>query len=116
MSALSVLRRSRRDPVDEVGAEEHHDGVVPIAEVGFRERCRIHGRIRSMRVQPWAGVATLECTVVDATGGLVVVFLGRRSIAGLQPGSKLIVEGMVGAHHGKLAMLNPDYRLLVAHD
>ncbi|MDQ6797499.1 MAG: hypothetical protein M3011_05650 [Actinomycetota bacterium] len=54
---------------------------------------------------------TLECTLVDDTGGLEVVFLGRREVAGIRPGSLLVAEGILGAHHGRLALLNPDYEL-----
>ncbi len=67
-----------------------------------------------MRVQPWADVPTLECTLVDETGGITVVFLGRRKIAGIHPGARIRVEGVAGSHHEKLAMLNPDYTLLEA--
>ena len=84
----------------------------PIATLQWRERASVAGRVRSLRVQPWADVPTLECKVVDPTGGITVVFLGRRSVAGLRLGSRVRVEGMVGDHHGRLAILNPDYRLL----
>jgi hypothetical protein len=40
------------------------------------------------------------------------VFLGRRSIAGIAVGSRVIAEGMVGEDRGRLAILNPTYRLL----
>jgi hypothetical protein len=56
-------------------------------------------------------VATLEATLVDETGGITVVFLGRREVAGIHCGTRLAVEGMGGAHHGRLAILNPDYQL-----
>jgi hypothetical protein len=65
-------------------------------------------------VQPWAEVPTLECTLVDESGGITVVFLGRRRVPGIGLGRRLVVEGMAGAHHGKLAILNPDYELLDA--
>ena len=63
-------------------------------------------------MQPLAGVPTLQCSLVDDTGGLSVVFLGRRTIAGVYPGTRMVVEGMVGDHAGRLALLNPDYELL----
>lgn len=91
-------------------------GTMPIAEVTWRSRVTVGGRVRSVRVQPWAGVATLECTVVDGTGGIVVVFLGRRHIAGIRPGTRIVCEGMAGEHRGTLAMLNPDYRLIDPQD
>jgi len=54
----------------------------------------------------------MECTLVDGTGGITVVFLGRRTVAGIRLGTRMIVEGRAGSHHGKLAVLNPDYTLL----
>lgn len=95
-----------------ITAEQVPEGATPIAEVHYRQRARVAGRIRSMRVQPWAGIATLECTLVDSTGGLLVVFLGRKAVAGIAPGAKLVVEGMVGDHGGRLAILNPGYRII----
>jgi RecG-like helicase len=119
MSLLTKLRR-RDDTGDAMrGIEAEVDlatGAIPIAEVQYRQRAKVAGRVRSVRVQPWAGVATLECTVVDASGGLVVVFLGRREVAGVRCGSRLVAEGMVGVHDRKLAILNPDYEILTEPD
>jgi hypothetical protein len=86
---------------------------VSIGDVRWRQRARVRGRIRSMRVQPWANVASLECVIVDETGGLVIVFLGRRNVAGLELGRWLHADGVVGAHRGYLAMLNPEIDLIV---
>jgi RecG-like helicase len=84
----------------------------PIGEVRWRDVCAITGRVRSLRVQPWANVPSLEAVVVDDTGGLTLVFLGRRSVAGLDLGRRLIAYGRVGTHRGYLAMLNPWFELL----
>ncbi|MHB8664270.1 MAG: amino acid permease [Acidimicrobiales bacterium] len=92
------------------------EGAIPIAEVTYRQRVRVAGRVRSVRVQPWSGVSTLECQLVDPTGGLLVVFLGRKQVAGIAPGAKVVVEGMVGDHGGRLAILNPDYRIIAGAD
>jgi len=87
-------------------------GTTPISDLGYRQRARIAGRVRSMRVQPWSGVQTLECTVVDDSGALNVVFLGRRGVPGIELGTQLVAEGMVGRHNGQLAIINPGYELL----
>ncbi|HEV2310716.1 MAG TPA: OB-fold nucleic acid binding domain-containing protein, partial [Acidimicrobiia bacterium] len=79
-----------------------------------RERVRVAGRVHALRVQPWAGQPTLECTITDGTGRLTVVFLGRRSIAGIEPGARIVVDGMVGTRAGQRVILNPDYQLLIA--
>ncbi len=85
------------------------EGSVPIGETHWRQHARVSGRVRSVRVQPWSGVATLECTLRDSTGGLVLVFLGRRAVGGIRPGVHLTAEGMIGEHKGRLAILNPVY-------
>jgi RecG-like helicase len=94
-------------------AADRGSPMIPIGEVRWRTHARIKGRIRSLRVQPWANVATLECVVVDDTGGLLLVFLGRRRVAGVELGRSVIAEGMVGNQRGYLAMLNPEIQLLV---
>ena len=85
--------------------------MKPIGEVRWRDVCSISGRVRSLRVQPWANVPTLEAVVVDDTGGLVLVFLGRRTVAGLDLGRQLFASGRIGQHRGYLAILNPWFEL-----
>jgi RecG-like helicase len=85
--------------------------LIPIGDVRFRARAHVRGRVRSVRVRPWADSPTLEVVLVDDTGGITVVFLARRRIGGVRPGSVMRVEGMVGAHQRRLAMLNPEYEL-----
>jgi amino acid transporter len=104
--------------VNVVGHDLVADGVLladrttRIADAHHRDRVRVRGRVRSLRVQPRAGVATLECVIVDESGSMTIVFLGRREYAGLHIGRNLIAEGAVGEHHGRLAMLNPVVELL----
>ena len=87
-------------------------GTTPIGEVTHRGRAKVAGRLKTVRVQSWSGVPAFECTVVDGSGALTLVFLGRRAIPGLNPGTKLIAEGTIGSYQGRLAMLNPNYELL----
>jgi DNA/RNA endonuclease YhcR with UshA esterase domain len=57
-------------------------------------------------------VATLEITLVDETGSIQLVFLGRRTIAGITTGTRLQVSGVVSEHRSRRSILNPTYRLL----
>ena len=89
------------------------DGPRPIGDVRWRQRVRVRGHVRSMRVRPWAeGVSTLEATLVDETGGVTLVFLGRKKILGLSLGRELEAEGMVGENRERLVILNPVYELV----
>jgi hypothetical protein len=86
-------------------------GATAIGEVRCRQRVKVHGRVQSIRVEPLGGSPSLECTVVDETGGLSVVFFGRRQIEGIAIGAVVTVEGMAIDHHGRLAIVNPVYEL-----
>lgn len=88
-------------------------GVVPIGSTRWRQRVRVAGRVKAIRIQPWADeVASLELTLADDTGGITIVFLGRRRIGGIDLGTHLVAEGMTSTHNGLLTILNPEYQLL----
>lgn len=90
--------------------------MTNIADVQWREAVHVTGRVRAVTVQPRAGVPTLECVLDDGTGGISVVFLGRRDVPGIRLGTVLAVAGRAGVHHGRLAILNPDYEILINHE
>lgn len=88
-----------------------------IGDLRWRDVAAVEGTIRSVRSRPWADqVASLECTVLDTTGGIELVFLGRRRLGGVQLGAGIRAFGRIGAHHGRLAILNPVYELMSPSD
>ncbi len=95
---------------------ERGAGARAISDVQFRERVRLAGRVRSVRVQPREGTSNLECVLSDPTGTILLVFQGRPKIAGIEPGARLVAEGMVGSWGRRLAILNPDYELVSGAD
>ena len=115
-----VDRMGRRDGPKRPGAvlaadqtlAQRAGATTPIASVVPRQRIRVAGRVKSVRVQPRAGTSNLECVLSDGTGGLLLVFQGRPKIAGIEPGSRLVAEGMVGTWGRRPAMLNPSFELV----
>jgi amino acid transporter len=112
-------RRATRKMLLSAEAPSHGEGrnqrssePVPIGNLEWRRRATVQGRVRSVYVGPVSGAPALECELYDETGGLTLVFLGRRQIPGIEPGAKMRVEGMVGEVEGYLAMTNPTYLLL----
>ena len=102
-----------------VGAASQHvdtavlpDGRTPIRNLTGRERATVAGRVRSVRVQPWSGTPSLECTLADETGSITVVFFGRRTMGGVRTGTVMSVTGVAGRHHGLTAILNPEYTII----
>jgi amino acid transporter len=98
-------------PRPSVAGEPADGRSTPIGDVRWRERVRVTGRIETMRVQPRSGSPVLECTMIDETGGISLLFLGRRRLAGVDVGRSLTAEGMVIEQRGRLAIINPLYQL-----
>ncbi len=111
-SIRAAEREQARATFDRAAFGERGVGTIPISEAQWRRRVRVVGRVKSVRVQPRAGTSNLECVLADETGRLLLVFQGRRRIPGIQPGAKLVVEGMVGDWARRQAILNPDYELI----
>ena len=116
MTYFSLRRRSHHSCVgawpDTATAALPNPNVETIASAQHRRPVVVRGKIRSIRVQPRAGVPTTEVRIFDDTASLTVVFSGRRSIAGLAPGRHIEIEGVIGEHRGQSRTLNPVYRIL----
>jgi hypothetical protein len=89
-------------------------GVIAIGDAEPRKEVTVAGEISSLRIVPRAGAPSLEATLSDGSGSLVVVWTGRRHIPGVAPGKRLVVSGR-GTRQGaggRLTLLNPRYELL----
>ncbi len=104
-------------PVDELDREElteycdarefeSMDHLVP------RRPVQVGGEVRAVRIVPRAGAPALEVTVSDGRGQVVAVFLGRRKIAGISPGRRIAVQGVVARDGNRSLVFNPAYELL----
>ena len=88
--------------------------TVPIAEAPHRRWAVLQGRVRSVESSNIADSPTFRVELCDETGGVTLLFYGRRRIEGFDPGVLVRVQGRVGDRHGFLAMSNPSYELLPA--
>jgi hypothetical protein len=100
-------------PVDVEPVSHYAENVTPIGKIEWRKRAQVQGRVTSIKAAPRGSAPVLEVEIWDETGGVSLQFLGRREIAGLEVGSQLRAEGMVGEEEGSMVILNPYYELLV---
>jgi hypothetical protein len=87
-------------------------GTTPIPELHARQKAKVAGRVKSLTVKPWGDTASLQVELTDDHATLTCVFLGRRQIAGLAPGSRIVVEGTVAELRGHPGMINPHYEFI----
>jgi hypothetical protein len=69
------------------------------------------GRIAYIEVSPRDAPARLTVRVVDPSGAIDCIFLGRRLIAGLEPGATVGIEGRIAAGDDVPVIFNPRYEL-----
>lgn len=118
--ALRNLLHKRTAPLEALDEEQLREfcppceGVVAIAEARPRERVTVVGEISDVRVVPKADTPWLEVTVSDATGRIVATWTGRRRIAGIELGQRLVLTGRPSptGPGGRLLFYNPLYELL----
>ena len=89
------------------------ENLTPIGEIKWRKRAQVQGRVTAIKSAPRGLAPILQVEVWDQTGGVTLHFIGRREISGLEVGSQLRAEGMVGEEEGSLTILNPSYELLI---
>jgi amino acid transporter len=84
---------------------------VPIADSPHREIVNVAGTLRAVTIRPRGGSLTMEAELWDGTGRVLLVWLGRRDIAGIEPGRKIVVHGRLTSMKGERAIYNPSYEL-----
>jgi hypothetical protein len=82
-------------------------GFAPLDVIDVRSRVATGGEVSSCRIVPRAGADALEVTFTDGRGFATAVFLGRRKIAGLHPGKRIAVEGVVASNGRQRILFNP---------
>ena len=88
------------------------EGVQSCDQLEPRKVARVVGEVSSVRIVPRAGAPSLEVAVTDGRGMVTAVFFGRKKIAGLMPGRRVVLQGMVAPLNNRTFMYNPVYELL----
>ncbi len=86
-------------------------GCTRIQDCRDRQLVTVTGTLRTVTLRPRAGVPALEAELFDGSAPLDVVWLGRRSIVGIEPGRRIIASGRVSHNRGRPVLFNPKYEL-----
>jgi hypothetical protein len=115
MNALRRFLRRMSETDEERLADEVREwaasvpGTIRIADVQLRTRAKLAGIVRRITILPVEGLEARAAVRWVGTGEVTAVWLGRRSIAGLALGSRLVVEGVVGVERGERRIVNPTF-------
>jgi hypothetical protein len=104
---------------EELDAEELQRDA---AESGSHRACdvkpgqlvNVTGRLRTVVYTPRTTLPTLEADLYDGSDTVKLIWLGRRRIAGIEPGRAITVRGRIAVRDGHKVLYNPHYELEAA--
>ena len=96
---------------DDLARDAERGGAQRTCDCTRGEEVTVLGRLRTVELCPRVAVATLEAELFDGSEGITLVWLGRRRIAGIEPGRTLRATGRVAVREGRKVLYNPHYEL-----
>ncbi|UOZ02394.1 MULTISPECIES: OB-fold nucleic acid binding domain-containing protein [unclassified Amycolatopsis] len=96
---------------DEMSMRSDAEGAQRACDCRSGEEVTVLGRLRSVELCPTNEAATLEAELFDGTQGVTLIWLGRRRIAGIEPGRTIKVRGRMATRDGQKVLYNPYYEL-----
>jgi hypothetical protein len=86
-------------------------GAMPAGDCQRGQVVSVSGRLRTVAYTPRTNLPTLEADLYDGSDVVTLVFLGRRSIVGIEPGRQLTARGRIAIRDGRKVIYNPYYEL-----
>ena len=86
-------------------------GAVPAGQCSRGQVVSVSGRLRTVAYTPRTNLPTLEADLYDGSDVVTLVFLGRRSIIGIEPGRQLTARGRIALRDDRKVIYNPYYEL-----
>lgn len=110
------LTRKLTEDVDQLDAEEMAEssdasGACRASDCSRGDEVTMLGRLRSVEACSKAASANVEAEFFDGTDPVTLVWIGRRKIAGIEPGRTVMIRGRVGERDGRKIVYNPYYEL-----
>ncbi len=110
-----LVRRLTKDvaelDADDLSEKSLAEGAQRACDCESGKEAVVLGRLRSVGLSPKASAPTLEAELFDGTEGVTLVWLGRRRIAGIEPGRTIKARGRIALRDGRKVLYNPYYEL-----
>lgn len=87
-------------------------GADTVAGARPRTQVNLQGRLAAVTVTPTGERGWLEAELNDGTGSVRLIWIGRRTIPGVEAGRGVRVRGRIGVVDGVATIYNPAYELL----
>jgi hypothetical protein len=99
---------------DDLSKDAVKSGAQRASDCACGQEVTVFGRLRSVEFCPQDAAASLEAELFDGTEGVTLIWLGRRRIAGIEPGRTMRVRGRLAVRDGRKVLYNPFYEICQA--
>ncbi|MFI5842329.1 OB-fold nucleic acid binding domain-containing protein [Catenuloplanes sp. NPDC051500] len=96
---------------EELQRESAECGATPVGVCHRGQTAAVSGRLRTVVYTPRTNLPTLEADLYDGSDVITLVWLGRRHIAGIEPGRQLTARGRIAVRDDRKVIYNPHYEL-----
>lgn len=107
----SLTADSSELDAQDLQSEVEKTGCEPVSQCERGRVMTVTGRLKSVVYLPQASVPTLEAELYDGSGSVILLWLGRRQITGIEPGRTLTARGRIAEQNGREVIYNPWYEL-----
>ncbi|HEY7723364.1 MAG TPA: OB-fold nucleic acid binding domain-containing protein [Pedococcus sp.] len=116
-SLLARLGERLTKPTHELEADElrkvsDRHGGTPMCDLQDRQTATVSGTVRAVTLRPRVNVPALVVDLYDGSTTINLVWLGRRTIRGIEPGTYLRATGRVTFTRGMPTIFNPAYEIV----
>ena len=116
-SPLSKLSDRLTKSVTQLEADELQEdaarlGCTPMCDLEDRQEATVSGTVRAVTLRPRVNVPALVVDLYDGSRTINLVWLGRRTIGGIEPGTYLRAHGRVTHTRGTPTIFNPSYEIV----
>ncbi|HEX6916457.1 MAG TPA: OB-fold nucleic acid binding domain-containing protein [Phycicoccus sp.] len=116
MGLRERLHDFARTPVeqeaDELREQSLTEGGDDLTALAARYPANVCGTVRTVTLPPRRSVPALVAEVWDGKGSVNLVWIGRRHIGGIEPGTFLRARGRVAMVRGAPTIFNPAYEIV----
>ena len=114
----AVLHRFTRHEHEQDDEQLRHEsgqaGASRIEQCCDRRVQSFRGVLSSVTLPPRSEGPSLTAELFDGSGYITLVWMGRRDIPGIRPGTRMHVSGRVMKKNGRSVIFNPTYDVIAA--
>ncbi len=96
---------------EDLQRESAETGATPAHQCQRGQIVSVSGRLRTVVYTPRTNLPTLEADLYDGSDVVTLVWLGRRHIAGIEPGRHVTARGRIAVRDDRKVIYNPYYEL-----